>query len=52
MLLFRIVNYEADNLVFAEIYATFTAAALGLAALCVAMLVWNRVRLGDRTPSN
>ncbi len=34
VLLFRIVNYEADNLVFAEIYATFTAAALGLAALC------------------
>ncbi len=44
VLLFRFVNYEADNLVFAEIYATFTAAALGLAALCVALLAWKWVR--------
>ncbi|MGO9464413.1 MAG: hypothetical protein ACLQVF_09700 [Isosphaeraceae bacterium] len=44
VLLYRFVNYEADNLVFAEIYATFTAAALVLAASCLALLVWNRVR--------
>ena len=28
VLLYRMVNYESDNLVFAEIYATFMAAAL------------------------
>ncbi len=44
VLLYRSVNYEADNLVFAEIYATFMAAALVLAASCLALLVWNWVR--------
>ncbi len=43
-LLFRLVNYEADNLVFAEIYATFAGAALGLAGLCSVLLVWNWLR--------
>lgn len=43
-LLFRLVNYEADNLVFAEIYAAFAAAALGLAGLCSGMLVRNWLR--------
>ncbi len=44
VLLYRTVNYESDNLVFAQIYATFMAAALGLAALCSGLLVWNWLR--------
>ena len=44
VLLYRTVNYEADNLVFAEIYATFMVAALGLAALCSGLLIWNWLR--------
>jgi MFS family permease len=44
VLLYRTVNYEADNLVFAEIYATFTTATLGLASLCLGLVVWNWVR--------
>jgi hypothetical protein len=43
-LLYRAVNYESDNLVFAAIYATFMAAALILAALCAVLLVWRRLR--------
>ena len=44
VLLYRTVNYEADNLVFADIYAAFTVAALGLAVLCLGLLVWNWLR--------
>jgi len=44
VLLFRTVNYESDNLVFAEIYAAFVVAALSLAALCLGLLVWNWLR--------
>jgi len=42
-LLYRGVRYEADNLVFATIYATFLAAALVLAGMCgVLPAVWKR----------
>ena len=41
--MYRIVNYESDNLVFAEIYATFMVASLSLAGLCSVLLVWNRL---------
>jgi len=44
VLLYRTVNYEADNLVFAEIYATFAAAALALAGLCSVLMIWNWLR--------
>ncbi len=44
VLIYRIVNYESDNLVFAEIYATFMVASLSLAGLCSGLLVWNRLR--------
>ena len=52
VLMYRIVNYESDNLVFAEIYATFMVASLSLAALCSGLLVWSRLRpvLGTRAP--
>jgi hypothetical protein len=40
-LMYREVNNEADNLVFAQIYVTFMAAALGLAALCTGLLFCN-----------
>jgi hypothetical protein len=43
-LLYRMVNYESDNLVFAAIYATFMAVALGLAALCLGLLIWRWLR--------
>jgi MFS family permease len=39
-LMFRFVNYEADNLVFATIYAAFLAAALALAAVCAVLWIW------------
>ena len=51
VLLYRTVNYESDNLVFAEIYATFMVASLGLAALCSGC--WSgigSVRLPGRRP--
>ncbi len=48
VLMYRMVNYESDNLVFAEIYATFMAASLSLAGLCSGLLVWNRLRLTPR----
>jgi hypothetical protein len=43
-LLFRFVNYEADNLVFAMIYAAFAVAGLALAALCAGLWVIERLR--------
>jgi hypothetical protein len=39
-LLFRFVNYEADNLVFATIYAAFLAAAVILAGICALVWTW------------
>jgi MFS family permease len=44
VLQFRAANYEADNLVYADIYATFTMASLGLAGLCAGCSVWNWLR--------
>ncbi len=52
VLMYRIVNYESDNLVFAEIYATFMMASLGLAGLCSGLLVWRHLQpaSGIRAP--
>jgi hypothetical protein len=50
-LLYRMVNYESDNLVFAAIYATFMAAALILAAVCLGLLVWRWLRPPRRPES-
>ena len=44
VLLYRVVNYEADNLVFAEIYATFAVVAICLAVLCLGLLIWDWMR--------
>jgi MFS family permease len=43
-LLFRTANCEADNLVYAQFYAAFAFAAVGLAALCLGLLIWRRRR--------
>jgi MFS family permease len=40
VLLYRSVNYEADNLSFASIYAAFLVASLALAATCLVLWVW------------
>ena len=48
VLMYRMVNYESDNLVFAEIYATFMVASLSLAGLCSGLLVWNRLRFDSQ----
>lgn len=48
-LLYRFVNYEADNLVFATIYAAFLAASLILAVVCTAVWTW-RLRQRFRRP--
>jgi hypothetical protein len=42
VLLYRFVNYEADNLVYASIYAAFLAASLLLAGVCLVLWVWRR----------
>jgi MFS family permease len=42
VLLYRFVNYEADNLVFATIYAVFFVVALILSGVCLALWVWRR----------
>jgi hypothetical protein len=44
VLLYRTVNYESDNLVYAEIYATFMVASLSLAGLCSGLFIWNWLR--------
>jgi hypothetical protein len=41
-LLFRGTKYESDNLVFAQFYVSFTLAALGLAVLCLGLLLWDK----------
>jgi MFS family permease len=46
-LLYRFVNYEADNLVFATIYATLLAASLVLACVCLVLWLW---RWWERPP--
>jgi hypothetical protein len=48
-LLYRFVNYEADNLVFATIYAMFLAASLLLAGVCLVSLLWRRINQGVST---
>jgi hypothetical protein len=44
VLTYRSVNYQADNLIFADIYGAFTTAALGLAAAVAVGLVVARLR--------
>ncbi len=52
-LLYRGVRYEADNLVFATIYATFLAAALILAGACVVFaILWKRQTASVLVPDN
>ncbi|MGC8639935.1 MAG: hypothetical protein ACP5XB_08685 [Isosphaeraceae bacterium] len=46
---YRTANYEADNLVYAEIYATFMTASLCLAGFCSGLLVWNWLRPSPRS---
>jgi hypothetical protein len=51
-LLFRFVNYEAENLVFATIYTSFLVTALALAGVVFGIWVWRRLsvpRGGRRT---
>lgn len=44
VLMYRAVNYEADNLVFATIYAAFLAAALVLAGITFSLWLAQRLR--------
>jgi hypothetical protein len=44
VLLYRGVNYEADNLVFASVYAAFLGAAVFLAVVCVVLWLWRSRR--------
>jgi len=48
VLLYRGVNYEADNLVFASIYVTFFVAALALAGVSLGLWVWCWLRAPPR----
>ncbi|MDR3639597.1 MAG: hypothetical protein P4L84_37700 [Isosphaeraceae bacterium] len=50
-LLFRAVNYEADNLVFARIYGGFCASSLTLAAFCLAGWFVERRRWEEPRPN-
>jgi hypothetical protein len=52
VLLYRTVNYEADNLVFADIYAAFMVASLGLAVLCSGLLAWKWLRPPPRAEAS
>src|SRR5262249_16897094 len=51
VLLYNFVRYEADNLVFATIYAAFFVASLVLAGLCLALWTWLRLRKWMELPS-
>jgi hypothetical protein len=51
VLLYRFINYEAENLVFASIYAAFVAASLLLAGLCLALWAWLRFCKWRELPS-
>jgi hypothetical protein len=42
VLLYRFVNYEADNLTFATMYAALLVAALALAGVCLVLWAWRR----------
>jgi hypothetical protein len=44
VLLYRFVNYEADNLVFATIYVAFFLATIALAVFFFGLWVWRRRR--------
>ncbi|MHB1423586.1 MAG: hypothetical protein ACYC3I_10400 [Gemmataceae bacterium] len=44
VLLYRGVNYEADNLVFASIYAAFLVTALVLAGMCMVLIAIRKIR--------
>lgn len=43
VLLYRFINYESSNLVFATIYAAFMLAALGVAGLCIWVWLWRHL---------
>jgi hypothetical protein len=51
VLLYRFINYEAENLVFATIYAAFVAASLLLAGVCLIVWTWFRLRKWRELPS-
>jgi hypothetical protein len=51
VLLYRFINYEAENLVFATIYAAFFVASLVLAGLCLALWTWLRLRKWMEPPT-
>jgi hypothetical protein len=51
VLLYRFINYETENLVFATIYATFLVASLLLAGVCLALWMWLRLRKWRELPS-
>jgi hypothetical protein len=51
VLLYRFINYEAENLVFATIYAAFLVASLVLAGVCLIMWTWLRLHSGMELPS-
>jgi MFS family permease len=44
VLMYRFINYESDNLVFATIYVAFALAALSVAGLFFSLWVWHRLR--------
>jgi hypothetical protein len=44
VLLYRFINYEADNLVFATIYAAFFVATIALAVFFLILWLWGRRR--------
>ncbi|SIO59844.1 hypothetical protein SAMN05444166_6186 [Singulisphaera sp. GP187] len=49
VLLYRFVNYEADNLVFATIYVAFFLTALILAGVFVGLWIWRRMRVAPES---
>jgi hypothetical protein len=51
VLLYRAVNFEADNLVFASMYGTFTISALVMAGLAAGLLLWGWARPPPATPA-
>jgi hypothetical protein len=44
LLLYRFINYEADNLVFATIYVAFFLASLALSIFFFGLWIWHRFR--------
>jgi hypothetical protein len=50
-LLYRFVNYEAENLVFASLYTAFLVASLVLAGVCLALWVWQWLRAPPALPA-